>query len=521
MDTEETLVAAPLQDTLEAPVRPARSTVKAWTIAVVLLLMPLAAYWPTVFHYYGLRDGYSNLREAHEEPGKVLHFCASHARPIYGRLLEITFRQISTVRDLQWIRLLSTLLLGALSLASYQGLRHLGWSANMSLTFALWIALVPSAQVIAGWSIGWPYTVAALSALGSFFVADYAIAGHRGGWRALAWWCAAMSLLVSSALIYQPSALYYAVPMAAALIAQRERSAKESVRWAISHVGLVIGALGFAYGTMSAYYAAGIFVKSERIAFEHNWTAKFGWFLNAPLPNALSLFVINDDHHRDHPAYLTGVLLVGLVLIAGGGVEWRRHGWPRGLIWFAGLLGLPVFAFIVNLIAAERYATYRTLWSMTGVLLCFLIASCGPFTGWLGTRGQKMAVIIVITAAFFTARHRAYALLAVPQGNEWQLMLEGAERVRLEGNQPRIFAIEPTPADISTATIYHDEFGSLSSNSEWVPKEMFKRAMHDLHPSVPKLDQRYEFSSGPKLPIGQRYDVVIDLHRLREFHTDN
>lgn len=214
-------------------------------------------------------------------------------------------------------------------------------------------------------------------------------------------------------------------------------------------------------------------------------------------------------------------MLAGLILIAGGGVEWRRHGRARGLIWFAGLLGLPVFAFVVNLIAAERYATYRTIWSMTGVLLCFLIAAGGSLAGWLGTRGRKAAAIIVITAAFFTARHRACALLAVPQGNEWQLVLEGAERVRLEGNRPRIFAIEPTPADISTATIYHDEFGSLSSNSDWVPKEMFKRAMHDLHPSVPDLDHRYQFSSGPKLPAGRSYDLVIDLHRLRDFHTDN
>jgi hypothetical protein len=112
-------------------------------------------------------------------------------------------------------------------------------------------------------------------------------------------------------------------------------------------------------------------------------------------------------------------------------------------------------------------------------------------------------------------------LIAVPQGNEWQLIMASAKHVRLEGSHPRIFAIASTPADISTATIYHDEFGSLSSNSEWVPKEMFKRAMHDLHPEISNLDARYEFSSGPKLPADQRYDVIIDLHRLRQFYTDN
>jgi hypothetical protein len=50
---------------------------------------------------------------------------------------------------------------------------------------------------------------------------------------------------------------------------------------------------------------------------------------------------------------------------------------------------------------------------------------------------------------------------------------------------------------------------------------MFKRAMHDLHPEIANLDARYEFFSGAKLPPDQRYDVIIDLHRLRQFYTDN
>ena len=91
-----------------------------------------------------------------------------------------------------------------------------------------------------------------------------------------------------------------------------------------------------------------------------------------------------------------------------------------------------------------------------------------------------MLATVVVSLAFFTAQHHVYALIAVPQGNEWQLIMAAAKRVHLDGSHPRIFAIASTPADISTATIYHDEFGSLSSNSEWVPKEMFKRAMHDL-----------------------------------------
>jgi len=239
------------------------------------------------------------------------------------------------------------------------------------------------------------------------------------------------------------------------------------------------------------------------------------------LPNALSLFVLNDNNHRDHALYFGCAAIVGALLLAGAYLEWRRYGRSRGIVWLTALLGLPVFACAVSLIASERYATYRTILAMTAVLLCFLVASIRALTESWGSSGRRMLATIIVSIAFFTAQHHVYALIAVPQGNEWQLIMAGAKHVHLQGSHPRIFAVASTPADISTATIYHDEFGSLSSNSEWVPKEMFKRAMHDLHPEIANLDARYDFYSGPKLPVDHRFDVIIDLHRLRQFYTDN
>jgi hypothetical protein len=50
---------------------------------------------------------------------------------------------------------------------------------------------------------------------------------------------------------------------------------------------------------------------------------------------------------------------------------------------------------------------------------------------------------------------------------------------------------------------------------------MFKRAMHDLHPELPNVDARYEFAEGAKLPSGKRFDLIIDLHRLRRYYVEN
>src|SRR5579862_7501498 len=146
--------------------------IREWLLTLVLFLVPMMSYWPATFHDYGLRDDYSNLREAHEEPGKVVQFCASHARPIYGWLLQSTYGQTSSVQNLQWMRLLASLILGAISLVMFRGLRSLGWSFNTSLCFAILLALVPSAQVVAGWAVGWPYAAAALLPIAAFFTVE-------------------------------------------------------------------------------------------------------------------------------------------------------------------------------------------------------------------------------------------------------------------------------------------------------------------------------------------------------------
>jgi hypothetical protein len=497
---------------------------RAWIVTAFLLMVPLVTYWPATFHDYGLRDDYSNLREAHEDPGVVLKFCASTARPVYGWLLQSTYGQTSSVQNLHWMRFLAALLLGVISLVMYRGMRSLGWSFRSSVCFAVLLALVPSAQVIAGWAIGWPYAATALLAIAGFFTAEGALLlGWKTGMsRAVGQWGLALGLMIVSALIYQPSALFYVVPLAAALVVQRDRGLRQTARWLALHLGVLLTALGIAYCAMAVLYATGVFVKSGRVAFEHHWVEKLVWFLSEALPNGLSLFVLNDDNHRDRAGYLACAALVGLVLAAGLVVEWRRHGPARGIAWAVGLFGLPVFAFGISLVAAERYATYRTILAMTAVLLCFLVASVRALTEHWNPAGKRLAAMLVLGIAFATAQHHAYALIAVPQGNEWQIMLQGAQHVRIDGpTRPRVFAIASSPADMSTATIYHDEFGSLSSNSDWVPKEMFKRAMHDLHPDVPNLESRYQFAAGYMLPAGQHYDVIIDMHRLRRFYIDN
>lgn len=501
---------------------------RSWLLAGFFFLVPLTAYWPTTFHDFGLRDDYSNLREAHEEPGKILQFCASHARPIYGLLLQSTYGQTTSVENLCWMRLGAALILGALTWVMFRGLRALKWSPETGFCAASMIGLLPAAQVIASWAVGWPYAATTLLAIGAFFTAENALSMAPGAdtlplqGKLLGQWVIGLSLMVVGTLIYQPSALFYLVPMAGALIANRTRGLRRTALWAGAHLSFVAAALGLAYCVITVLYSMQVFVKSGRVAFEQHWLSKIGWFLGEVLPNGLSMLVLNDNNQHDHWLYLGCAGLVGAVLIAGARLEWRRHGRERGLVWSCALIALPTLAVSISLVASERYATYRTIFAMSAVLVCFLVASLRSLTDRWAPSNRRLLASMALAVAFLAARHHAYALIAVPQGNEWQLILDGAKQVRLSpSSRPSIYAIASMPADISTSTIYHDEFGSLSSNSEWVPREMFKRAMHDLHPNIANIDARYDFQSGPTLPADRRYDVVVDMRRLREFYTDN
>src|SRR5580658_4899723 len=99
----EPSIAVPIGHTGVAVERRTALGLRAWLLTAVLFLVPLLTYWPATFHEFGLRDDYSNLRESHEEAGTIVKFCASHARPIYGWLLQATFGQTATVQDLEWL----------------------------------------------------------------------------------------------------------------------------------------------------------------------------------------------------------------------------------------------------------------------------------------------------------------------------------------------------------------------------------------------------------------------------------
>jgi hypothetical protein len=106
-------------------------------------------------------------------------------------------------------------------------------------------------------------------------------------------------------------------------------------------------------------------------------------------------------------------------------------------------------------------------------------------------------------------------LIAVPQNKEYRLVEQESKKLDLAHDQ-RVYVITPTPALAPAPLAYSDEFGSLSTDSDWVPKEILKLIFYEKFPALPKCRSLDHMVSGEKPPPPGRYEVVLDLRPLRE-----
>jgi hypothetical protein len=132
------------------------------------------------------------------------------------------------------------------------------------------------------------------------------------------------------------------------------------------------------------------------------------------------------------------------------------------------------------------------------------------------TKGREWAVPAVLALIFLVglplARIQAHTLFALPQQEELALVEEGAKKLALL-DRATVFIIRPTIDDACAPQRYSDEFGTLSTDSDWVPKEMLKLL---LNGQVPDFSKRYTFICGRSLPAGRTFPVVIDMRRLKQ-----
>ena len=489
---------------------------RAWIYAA-LLLIPLVVYWPTVFHEYGFRDDYAHLREAREIPAHLMRFTSSYGRPGYGALLVASVRQLGgEVANLQWLRLGSVFLLVLVGTTLVRLLQRAGWPTLDSAAVGLAITLLPSAQVLVGWSIAWPISLSLLCALAGFAATDAALARH--GWQRLAAWAAGLAAYLASGLVYQPSALFFVVPLAAALLVATS-TARQRLRWTTAHLASGFGGLALGLLTMKIVFALGVLRPSGVLAIETDPIAKLVWFIENPVANALGLFALRDRFDTS-PLFWVMVLLVAAVIVVGFSSRVNREPIDK---WTAigCVVVLPFLAFAINLVAALRVAGYRTTYGLAGLVVVFVVYALRNLRNAdrIGRNAHYCALGVLLLWGSVAASRHAYSLFAQPQGWEWAIVRDAALHMPVVAGA-KVYVIRTNLDDRATHRIFADEFGSLSSDTEWAVSEMFKCALRRRFPSGLPPGFTYKLTSGLEAPRTGAFDLVIDMRRLRQHRFD-
>jgi len=484
-----------------------------------LLVLPTCVYWNTIWSDFGLRDDYAVTREAREEPVTIIKFCGSHARPVYGWLLQKTFKHIDHIRDISMARLTGSVFLGLVSAGTCAILFLMfGWSLVTAACVGALLALVPTAQVIASWGILWAYTVSALLSMSAFAIAESSFRNSTASLaKQLCLVGLASLLIIASAWNYQPVSLFYLVFVSVKVVRRGQWAERASRTRLFQHLLLLGASLLIAYVLIRVSFATDLLPMSKRIAFDLDPLGKLVWFARNVVPNALALLVLNDFQGRTAPYYQIAATSMGLLLIAGGVLVGKRRGWRESVFWFSALLVLSIGAYGINILASERWSSYRTIYPLIGVVLVFLAASMEVFGEAVPVfkRLRHFLGLAVVMVAAFLARRQTYELIAVPQSKEYRLVEQESKKLDLARDQ-RVYVITPTPELAPAPLAYSDEFGSLSTDSDWVPKEILKLIFYEKFPALPTCRSLDHMVSGEKPPPPGSYDVVLDLRPLRD-----
>ena len=489
-----------------------------WAVFGLFLAVLLTAYAPVLMTTYAFYDDYPNLADG----PTVTTVAIIEGRPLLALCKHLLFRIATDIEHLVWLRFVGIVGIAGVAWSVFQLLVRTGWGRVQSFCVAVVICTSLPFQVYAAWAGAFQNPFAALVSVYAFFLGERAFktAQRRLKWRLAA---GASLLLLAALTIHQPAAMFFWVLTAVALL-KPDTPLGEALRrfgwYGLIAAGGMLGGLGVV--------ELGLALNPDipaRSGLVQDIPLKVVWFLFEALPNALHFALLSPSwlFSGEGPTLspfqrgLDILLAWGALGVIAGGLALYFQGTHTERLGKVGLAGaILLLSYTPNLVVAENWATYRTLSSLSSIVVLYTLCACHgyaqhlrwPFApGW-----AKAGMGSIALASVLSAMYHVQTYFVAPQVRELALMR--SQLAREELSQARsIYVIRPAWRETLAPLVRYDEFGLPSASRLRTASHMVVVLLREMAPDHAALPVTAVFAYDPIDPPPD--SLVVDMRNLR------
>ena len=465
-------------------------------------------------------------------------------RPLLALGTRLFLHTATDIEDLRSLRFMGIVGIALLAWSVFHILVRTGWSRVQSFCVGVIMGTTLPFQVYAAWAIAAFNIFAALASGLAFALGERAFdaQGLFPKWLL----AAGASLLLLAALtihqpaaltIHQPAAMFFWV-FAAVVLLKPDMPLGDTLRrfgWygMIVMVGMLLGFVVYKLGLSLESVRATYPDFPARTGLVQDIPGKVIWFLGEALPNALHFALLSPGHwffsdgspvrsafHRTVDMVIAWSVCVLIV----GGLMRYVHGTRKERLWKLGIaVALLPLSYAPNLVVAENWAAYRTLSSLTSLVVVYAFFA---FQGYVQCLRRSLSPTYmnavmggIAIACALSAAYHVHTYFVVPQVRELEMMR--SQLAQEDISQARgIYVIRPGWQDTLAPLVRYDEFGLPSSFAPWTPGSMIFLLLRDIAPDYAHLPVTHVAGDDPIDPPPD--SLVVDMGKLlRQAQRDN
>lgn len=410
---------------------------------------------------YAFTDAYDFLYSSNK--AEFIDVFLQGGRPLYGLAMKWSYSSIENIDDLRIFRLISLIFSLGLCSFFYRYLKSLEYREFDSSFLALVLLFSPALSIKIVWSVLWimPLMVL-LSFLSGALLVNF-LKSKRPKDLVLS-----ISLGVFVLLTYQPIFTFSLIPLLLAWL--NHKSLRGLTQLAVLHLAIYVIYFIIFKGYIYLFDIAPL----NRATITFDIIQQLKWFFTGPM---IKSFTWNFFFVSSGFRWGIRVLLLLSILVS---IIFSNKEEPSKIFTNLSIFLLCMLAaYIPNLLSSDNWMSYRTMDALLLVPIIFIWHSLSK-SSIKKTWKYSILTLFVVVSFLMTFKNvnSGFVNLQVAEYN-------GVKRkIKLsEGVQSWIFV----PAPLKTVRdnkilkrVITDEFGRLSSSSNWVPNPMVKLALRSL-----------------------------------------